>query len=116
MQRNPIQQFSVLGLILMAASAVTAAVLPAKTITIQTNSADNGRVLVNSGVGGAQNPPVYSCIAAAGTPDCHLSISGTGVETFVMDEYGNLYDTLNNTSLSDPAIAGDTTSILVMVN
>lgn len=111
MEKKTFRQMSLLGMLLMGASAITAAIVPSKAAPDQTNSDNNGRVLVNSGVGGSQTPAVYSCVAVAGTPDCHLTdLSGTGLATIVATGSGKQYTTINNTSLSNPVIAGDTTS------
>lgn len=97
----------------MLASAVAAAITSNKPTTSQINSDNNGRVLVNSGVGGMQFPAIYSCVAAIGTPDCHLTeYSGTGIDTYLITSDENIYQTIGNTSLSSPGWAGDTTSQL----
>lgn len=117
MEKKTFRQMSLLGMLLMGASAITAAIVPSKAAPDQTNSDNNGRVLVNSGIGGSQSPAIYSCVAAAGTPDCHLTeLSGTGlVGTVFVNGVGDRFTTAGNTSLSDPAIAGDTTSQLQLI-
>lgn len=113
MQTKTIKQFSLLGLSLIAVSAIVAAVIPAKTAPAQVNTENDGRVLVNSGIGGTQVPAIFSCVAQAGNKDCHLSVSGTGATgTLAYDMFGVGYETVGNTSLSSPVIAGDTTSLL----
>lgn len=112
MEKKTFRQMSLLGMLLMGASAITAAIVPSKPASDQANSVDNGRALANSGAGGAQTPPVYSCVAG-GPADCHLTAnSGTGAATVVVTASGNQYTTIGNTSLSNPADAVDTTSAL----
>lgn len=117
MENGTVRQLSLLGILLIFASAVTAAIKLYKVAPEQINSDNNGRVLLNSGVGGIQMPPIYSCVNVFGLPDCHVTeYSGTGIETYILTSNGNIYQTIENTSLSYPYYPGDTTSILQMIN
>lgn len=113
MERKSIRQMSILGVVLMVASAVTAAVVPDKPADNQTNSLNDGKLLINSGAGGSLGSPVVSCVAGASPFACHITSSGTGAATVVITAQGGEYTTQNNTSLSRTGVAGDTTSILI---
>lgn len=102
MKRVSIKNLSLLGLVLMAASAVTAAVLPDKS---NGKRAHSGSLRVNSGAGGSEpNPVTYSCVAD--DPDdtvftCTLTAAsqstGTGGTLVVINDRN--YQTIGNTSV-----------------
>lgn len=119
MEKKTVRQFSLLGLVLMGASALTAAVVPSKAAPVQGNSADNGKAVQFSNDNAAQ--AVLSCVAVDDVFDCHITaLSGTtGVGvlgTKVQSVGGRLYDTVGNTSASNPLNANDTTSQLVRIS
>jgi hypothetical protein len=112
MKKVSLKKLSVLGLVLMAASAVTAAILPTNTNKLQANSADNGTLRSQSGVGNDNNVPVVSCVADNAGDNvfsCHLTAgSSTGAASEAIGAR-----TLGNTSDSDGnRLNGDTTSVV----
>ena len=119
MEKKTVRQFSLLGLVLMGASALTAAVVPTKPADVREGSADNGRALQFS----ANNDAVQaslSCAVQAGTPDCHvtagtLSTVAGGNGTFIVTDDGGQYQTEGNTSASRIGNGFDTTSNTVLV-
>ncbi|WP_315816503.1 hypothetical protein [Paraflavitalea speifideaquila] len=95
----------------MAASAVTAAMLPKSNDLKQINSADNGTLRSQSGDGNDLNQGVLSCVADNDLVfSCHNSaidgVTGTGAGS---DAFPNIV-TVNNTSNSNPNDSVDTTS------
>lgn len=112
MKKVSVRKLSVLGMVLMAASAVTAAVLPSKASDVKRDgSANNATLISASGVtpGGGG---VKSCVPDV-APDvvysCHLT---DGTLTGVASE-GLGVKTQNNTSLSITDNDIDTTSIII---
>lgn len=111
MKEVSVRKLSILGMVLLAASAVTAAVLPEKSSDMrQVNSANDGTLRSQSGAGSPDNDPIISCV-----PDqtqvwsCNMSTgtitTGSGV---VSDDIG--VNTNGNTSNSNPLNSVDTTS------
>ena len=108
MQKLSVKKLSILGIVLTAASAVTAAVMPSKSSDIKfANSADNGTLVDNSGGGGSAG--IVSCITDVnGGVSCHLTAaSSTGALSEVAGR-----KTAGNTSDSIPNNAADTTSVV----
>lgn len=118
MEKKTVRQFSLLGLILMGASALTAAVVPTKAASDQSNTANNGKAAQFSNDNAAQ--AVLSCVLTEESPlDCHITVgtvsSGAGLGTRIQTAGGRRFDTNGNTSASNPADGFDTTSQLVQV-
>lgn len=118
MEKKTVRQFSLLGLVLMGASALTAAVVPTKAADVADGSADNGRAQQFS-AGNDANVAILSCAIASGVLDCHITdgtvstvLGGNG--TLVVQSVG-LWDTQGNTSASIINNGIDTTSQLVRV-
>lgn len=116
MKQKSLKKISLLSFILLAASAVTAAVLSSEpTDAKQANSVDNGTLISNSGhTPGAGG--IRSCVTDAQQDvvfSCHLTdpdITFTGIES---EFPGNA--TAGNSSLSQANFGhiGDTTSIII---
>ena len=104
MQKVSLRKLSVLGLVLMAASAVTAAIVPSKSKDLkQVNSANNG--LLRNASGAGTGGGVDSCVNLAGA-QCHFTAdTKTGAASS-----NALTHTNNNTSHSVPNNGFDTTS------
>ncbi len=103
------RKLSVLGTILLAASAVTAAILPQRSNDLKVDgSADNATLRSQSGVGGGGG--ALSCVADNTLNfSCHqsaLQFTGTGAAS---DQFPNIV-TANNTSQSIKNNGIDTTS------
>lgn len=111
MKKVSARKFTVLGMVLMAASAVTAAVLPEKSTDLKlANSANDATLRSQSGAGNDNNVGVLSCVADNDQVfSCHLSLDATFTGT-PSEAAANF--TGDNTSLSTAATghAGDTTS------
>lgn len=110
MKKLSVKKLSVLGLVLMAASAVTAAILPnnSDATKFDDGSVDNGVARIGSGAG--SGAAVLSCVNFAATPDCHLTavnITFTGVASSAA-----LRHTAGNTSASIPDNGVDITSVV----
>ncbi|WP_315816504.1 hypothetical protein [Paraflavitalea speifideaquila] len=109
MKNTSARKLSILGIILMTASVVTAAILPGNSKDLkQANSADNGTLRSFSGIGSDQNNPIVSCVGDNTLRfSCHISIiTGTGIGSDIFP----IQVTANNTSNSNPNDARDTTS------
>jgi len=111
MKKVSVKNMSLLGLVLMAASAVTAAVIPDKSDSKRTN---NGTLRANTGEQAAENQPnVISCIfiTGGGVNSCTVSATittGTGqVESLV-----NGQQTDGNTSQT-AGTPGNQSSVLI---
>lgn len=110
MKKKSLKRISVLGLVLLIASAVTAAILPNQSNNKEfINSADNATLISNSGLTpGASG--IRSCVpdnAGDAYFTCHLSsatVTGSASE-------GILVVTVGNTSNSWNISPGDTTSL-----
>ncbi|OQP44586.1 hypothetical protein A4H97_09465 [Niastella yeongjuensis] len=112
MTKVSFKKLSVLGLVLMAASAVTAAVLPAKSKdAADDNSANNATLKSNSGELGSGG--VNSCIPDVDDEvySCHLSVGATFTNDNGTSVGAN--HTVGNTSQSNPNNSVDTTSAAV---
>lgn len=117
---NP--KFSLLGLTLMSASALIAALYTSKPVPSQANSVNNAMLRVNS-CGDNMNAAVVSCCLGAGPNfNCHKT-EGSGTtnaidktHTFLVDGAGNFFQTRGNTSGSILNNGVDTTSILTMLS
>ncbi len=119
MEKKSLRKLSLLGLVLMAASAITAAIIPPKAVEIQPDTADNAtlRQLSCEGVG---NPLIFSCCNINPVAlSCHYTAgtrtSGAGIGTLIQTVGGHRYQTNGNTSLSDGDPDVDTTSILAAI-
>jgi hypothetical protein len=123
MEKNTVRRFSLLGMVLMGASALTAAIVPSKEADNQTNSVNNGTLRQFSGGDGAV-ANVLSCVTIIVVANCHKTVTGEGtlgtgttnddgdVITIMQTSSGNFYTTANQTSRSRSLVAGDTTSVL----
>ncbi|AXY75210.1 hypothetical protein D3H65_15000 [Paraflavitalea soli] len=113
MKKVSVRKFTVLGMVLMAASAVTAAVLPGRSNDLkQDNSADNATLRSQSGLGNDVNQNIVSCVADnTQNWSCHLSLAATLTNGNGSNNAGNV--TVGNTSQSTSATGheGDTTSV-----
>lgn len=86
MQKISIRKLSILGLVLMAASAVTAAVMPFKTDK-KVIQANNGSLTFSSALNGAATPvpanqsDSVSCELDTNnvTAACHVTLTGVGL-------------------------------------
>lgn len=118
MAHQSIRNFSILGLLLLSVSAITAAIVPAQKNPLQTNSLNNGTLRQFSGGDGAI-VKVLSCVTAMVAANCHKTdLSGTtgdDNDTVQVNALGHVLTTRGNTSLSRVNIGGDTTSILVVI-
>lgn len=113
MQKVSARKLSVLGMVLMAASAVTAAVLPTKSNDAkQVNSVDNATLVSNSGLTPGAGG-IRSCIADQQGDvvfSCHLTVnSATGGASEVL---GNRTAGNTSNSQSGEDHEGDTTSVV----
>jgi hypothetical protein len=105
MTKVSLRKLSVLGLVLMAASAVTAAIVPSKAKDLkQVNSDNNGILRDASGAGTGGG--VDSCVNGDDNFDCHVTAN-----TKTGNESENLLTrTAGNTSHSNSNDSADTTS------
>lgn len=107
MTKVSLRKLSMLGLVLMAASAVTAAIVPSKSKAAKLeNSEDNGRLLNASGLGTGGG--VDSCVFASGAPTCHVTADTTTGDNSSL--VGTRTD--GNTSHSNSQDSVDTTSVV----
>lgn len=119
MEKKSVRQLSLLGLVLMGASALTAAIVPSKPAPEQGNSLNNGTLRQFSG-GNDVVQNIVSCVVIAGAPlKCHVT-AGTGTSvgaatSVVRTAGGGTYTTRGNTSQSISGDGNDTTSILTLV-
>lgn len=109
-------KMSLLNLILLAAAAVTAAILPKKYNDLkQANSADNATLRSLSGDGGDVNNPVLSCVwDYTLNYSCHVSLEIFTVTSNATRQSDVIqYNTYANTSESQQGTghAGNTTSV-----
>lgn len=106
------KKISFLGLVLLAASAVTAALLPKKSKDLkQVNSVDNATLRSQSGVGSDFNFLVISCVADNTLNwSCHLSFDATFTGS-VSENFANRTEVNTSDSLQGTGHNGDTTSI-----
>lgn len=119
MEKKTVRQFSLLGLVLMGASALTAAIVPSKAAPLQANSADNGTLRQFSG-GDNANQVIVSCVVLPQQVlKCHVTVgtgtTGGAVATIIITINGHSYQTVGNTSQSNSLNAQDTTSVLQQI-
>lgn len=120
MEKKSLRKLSLLGLVLMGASALTAAIVPSKAADIQGNSADNGTLRPFSADNGVGDPLINSCVNVNPVNlSCHFTsgtlTSGAGIGTRIQTVGGHRYQTVGNTSNSDGDPDVDTTSILAAI-
>lgn len=115
MKQKSLTKLSTLGSILLAASAVTAAIIPSKSKhneAKQANSADNATLVSNSGLTPAAGG-IRSCVVDQAGDDyfsCHLTVSYTATGSL---SEAMFYRTDGNTSNSWNLSPGDTTSVVL---
>ncbi|NML22968.1 hypothetical protein HHL16_18975 [Pseudoflavitalea sp. G-6-1-2] len=122
MEKKSVRRFSALGLVLLGASALTAAIVPSKPAPEQANSLNNGTLRQFSGGDGAI-ANVFSCVTLIVAAHCHKTVTaanvtgttGGAITTVAINGLGQQVTTRGNTSLSVTVGAVDTTSILVRI-
>lgn len=121
MEKKSGKHFSLLGLALLAASAIITTFSRSESTAIQLNSLNNGTLRQFSGGNGAVQQ-IYSCVTMVAYPNCHATktlnnVSGSTwnaiIDTVVVTAGGRMFTTNRNTSLSISNNGKDTTSILV---
>lgn len=114
MQKLSLRKMSVLGLVLMGASALTAAIVPAKKER-SGDGQNNGRLALNSATAGGAN--VLSCVPDAVIESCTATEGSINFTTTGR----NLADSFVGTPLTDQtvgntsdtsALAGDQSSVV----
>ncbi|SDG48939.1 hypothetical protein [Chitinophaga filiformis] len=117
MKRVSVKNLSLLGLVLMAASAVTAAVMPDKSNNKRVN---NGTLRAFSN-GDSVNEDVISCVivSGGGVNSCTVSGTATTAAGAQIDEsrvqIGSLfYQTVGNTSQTGGPANGNQSSVLAV--
>ena len=117
MKKISVKNLSLLGLVLMGASAVTAAVASDKS---NTRRANNGTLRINSGISADGLAAVVSCSPRSGSAfsctatDATLTSVGTPDESLTVIN-GLNYQTIGNTSQTNPNDGIDQNSVLQRV-
>ncbi len=117
MKRKLMIRFSIIGFILISASALISAILPFKKASLQTNSFPFGTLRIFSGdLAGFFD--IYSCqLSPIVNYNCHFTAetetTGIGLGTIIQTNFGHKYQTYQNTSMSDGNEEVDTTSLLL---
>jgi hypothetical protein len=122
MKKVSVKNLSLLGLILTAASAVTAAVVPDKADGKRLN---NGTLrafsATNAGVDQDAAAAVISCLALSGAASCTVTVQSNTTTGFFANESrlldgGFYYQTIGNTSQTGGPANGNQSSVLQIIS